>query len=97
VKLHSGTIGILIFGDNHLIVSGPEPPDSIARELVACWFVVRIGAAHPEHLREWSIVTSAFRENLRWAVQVGGGEPSDAVSQLLGELTRRGVHLRTLP
>src|SRR4051794_9245672 len=41
------------------------------------------------------IVTSEFRENLQWAVVVpGDGERSQAVTQLLSELSTRGIVIR---
>jgi hypothetical protein len=89
------TIGILVHGDNHFIVRGPEPDDETARALAAHWSVIRIGAQTPAHLQPWTISTKEFRENLEWAVLVPGeGTQNPAVTQLLAELAARGVPLR---
>jgi hypothetical protein len=61
------------------------------------WTVIRIGARTPEALAAWTISTREFRENLEWAIVIGGeGEPSPAVSQLLDELRTRGVKIETV-
>lgn len=87
--------GILVDGDNHFIVEGPEPPLAIARELARHWSVIRIGGETPAHLAAWRILNRAFREELTWAIAVrGAGEPSPAVRILLEELAARGVELR---
>jgi hypothetical protein len=84
--------GILVHGDNHFIVHGPHPDREIARALVRHWSVIRIGAETPPELRAWQIRTKEFRENLEWAIVVPGeGEISPAVTQLLGELSARGI------
>jgi hypothetical protein len=84
--------GILVFGDNHLIVEGPRPDEAEARALVRFWSVIQIGAETPLSLRKWSIVKKAFRERLEWAWEVGGeGEKTEAVRVLLAELEARGV------
>jgi hypothetical protein len=88
-------LGILVHGDNHFIVDGPEPDDGIARELVRHWSIIEIGATMPPALAPWRILTKAFREDLEWAVLVpGGSETSTAVAQLLDELNQRGVIMR---
>lgn len=88
-------LGILVDGDNHFIVRGPEPDDATARALVRHWSVIRIGATTPPHLEAWRISTSEFRENLLWAVVVEGEtEHSPAVVQLLDELRTRGIAIR---
>ena len=84
-------VGILVHGDNHLILRGPLPEREVARELVRRWSLVQIGTATP-HLDGWQVVTREFRENLEWAAVV----PSDtaispAVSNLLEELSTRGI------
>lgn len=84
--------GLLVYGDNHFIVDGPQPSPEIARALVRQW-------AHPMPLRPidprltaWSIRTRAFREHLAWAVIVPTTEAhSPAVTQLLEELRARGL------
>lgn len=85
-------VGILVHGDNHLILRGPLPSREAALALVRHWSLTQIGATTPNWLEGWSIVTREFRENLLWAVVVpGGGEISPAVRKLLGELSERGV------
>jgi hypothetical protein len=88
----SATVGILVCGDNHFIVSGPLPDRETALALVRHWSVICIGAATPEPLDRWQIVFRAFRENLEWAVVVpGDSEISPAVVVLLEELSGRGL------
>jgi hypothetical protein len=85
-------LGILVHGDNHLIVSGPMPGREVALALVRNWSVIQIGAETPPRLLPWKIVSKAFRENLEWAVIVAGeGEVSAAVTMLLEELSARGI------
>lgn len=84
--------GILVHGDNHFIVRGPLPDRDAALSLVRHWSVIRIGATTPPHLERWRIVTREYRENLEWAVSVpGDNQCSQAVSQLLNELSARGI------
>ena len=88
----NASVGILVHGDNHFIVRGPLPDRETALALVRHWSVIRIGAATPEPLDRWQIVSRAFRENLEWAVAVPGeGETSPAVAVLLEELSGRGI------
>jgi hypothetical protein len=88
----SEAVGILVFGDNHLIVRGRRPTRSEALALGRHWSVIRIGAEMPPALREWRISTREFREDLTWAVIVpGDGKRTEAVAQLLSELAARGV------
>ena len=85
-------IGILVHGDNHFVVRGPQPDRATAFALVRHWSVIQIGAEPPPQLAAWSIVSKAFREDLAWAVIVpGGGETSGAVRELLRELQLRLV------
>jgi hypothetical protein len=85
-------VGILVHGDNHFIVRGPEPDFEAARDMARRWSVIQIGAAPADHAR---ISTKEFRENLEWAVVLPGeGEMSGAVAQLLAELRERGVPIR---
>ena len=87
-------VGILVHGDNHFIVSGTMPDRTTAVDLLRHWSFIEIGAATPEHLIPYSIVTREFRENLRWAVVVAGETPvSHAVGELLRELAARGVEI----
>ncbi|HXP78819.1 MAG TPA: hypothetical protein VN976_02850 [Verrucomicrobiae bacterium] len=88
-------IGILVCGDNHFIVNGPLPDRAAALALARHWSIIQIGQSTPPSLRNWSIVTRAFRENLEWAVVVpGDGEVTPAVAQLLQELSARGITIR---
>ena len=87
-------VGILVHGDNHFIVNGPLPSPQQAAELATHWTLIRIGSKTPEHLREWTISTKEFRENLQWAVVLtAGSAPQTAVEQLLAELQARGVDI----
>lgn len=90
-------VGLLVHGDNHFIVEGPEPDDETAVQLARHWSVIRIGGGTPPALRRWTIRNKAFREDLAWAVIVPGeGETSAAVVQLLAEMAARGIALRDL-
>jgi len=91
--------GMLVHRDNHFIVNGPEPQPDVARLLLRKWELPTLGPAPqwPPVLTQWSICTSAFRENLTWAVVIQGGSPSAAVATLLGELAARGVSIRYDP
>jgi hypothetical protein len=84
--------GILVHGDNHFIVRGPLPKREIALTLVRHWSLIQVGTATPASLERWQIVSSEFRENLKWAVVVpGDGTISPAVETLLEELSERGI------
>lgn len=86
------SLGILVFGDSHLIVRGAKPSPDIAVALVRRWSVIHIGGSCPVELAGWSVVERAFREDLEWAVVVGDqAEMGAAVATLLGELRGRGV------
>ena len=85
-------VGILVMGDNHLIVRGPLPDRETALALARHWSLIQIGQTTPVALERWSISTREFRENLQWAVVVpGDGEVSAAVSELLAELSARRI------
>src|SRR5687767_315113 len=78
--------GILVHGDNHFIVRGPEPDRDTALALVRHWSVIQIGGTTPPALAAWTITVREFRENLSWAVIVDGeGAINPAVSELLDE------------
>lgn len=84
-------VGILVHGDNHLILRGPLPEREVALALVRRWSLVQIGSPTPQ-LDGWQIVTREFRENLQWAAVVPGEAPlSQAVTVLLEELSTRGI------
>jgi hypothetical protein len=91
-------VGILVHGNNHYILSGPQPTEAEALTLARHWGVVRIGEPVSFMCGQWEIRTKEFRENLEWAVVVPGQrEASPGVLELLAELTERGVviqHLR---
>jgi len=85
-------VGILVMGNNHLIVRGPLPDRKAAWALARHWTLIQIGNTMPADLQPWSIRTQEFRENLAWAVMVpGDGEVTPAVAQLLEELSARGI------
>jgi hypothetical protein len=85
-------VGILVHGDNHFIVRGPMPDRITALALARHWSLIQIGQATPDGLEKWQIVTREFRENLEWAVVIPGENVnSPAVTQLLNELSARGI------
>lgn len=88
-------VGILVHGNNHFILSGPEPTEAEAIRTAREFSVVQIGAPVANSFEQWTIRNEEFRENLEWAVVVPGeGEISPGVSKLLGELVGRGVVIR---
>jgi hypothetical protein len=87
-------VGILVHGNNHFILSGPAPDEATALALVWHWSVIQIGQAKSSSFGQWQIRSKEFRENLEWAVIVR--EASPGVTQLLGELSARGVTIRRL-
>ena len=88
------TVGILVHGNNRFIVRGPLPDRNSARRLARHWSVIQIGGTTPPELAGWRITTREFRENLQWAVAVSGeGDVSPAVSELLKELSARGIDI----
>ncbi len=90
-------VGILVHGNNHFILSGPEPDESNALALARHWSIIQIGEAKSSSFGQWEIKTREFRENLEWAVIVPGDRaPSPGVVQLLGELSDRGMTIRRL-
>ena len=85
-------VGILVHGDNHFIVRGPLPTRDVALALVRHWSLIQIGVTTLPELGQWRISSRELRENLEWAVVVpGDSEMSPAVTQLLVELSARGV------
>jgi hypothetical protein len=88
-------VGILVHGNNHFILSGPEPTGAEAERIVMEFTVVEIGKAPASTFEKWEIRNKEFRENLEWAVIVPADtEITRGVSQLLGELAERGVLIR---
>jgi hypothetical protein len=87
--------GILVHGDNHFVVRGPEPDRATAIALVKHWTVIQIGGVMPPELRAWQISTREFREDLEWAIAIRGDSAmTSAVVQLLDELSGRGLTIR---
>jgi hypothetical protein len=87
-------LGILVHGNNHFIVRGPLPGRSVALALARHWSLIQIDGKTPPELDQWRISTKEYRENLAWAIFVPGeGDISPAVSQLLEELSGRGIVL----
>lgn len=90
--------GILVFGDNHLILGGQEPSEAEAQALVRFWSVIQIGRTVPAELAAWRVITKAYREELAWAWVVGEQDAnSAAVRVLLDELRARGVAVHAAP
>ena len=91
-KLLGVMLGILVHGSNHFIVRGPLPTRSAALALAQHWSLIQIDGKTPPELDQWRISTKEYRENLAWAIFVPGeGDISPAVSQLLEELSGRGI------
>lgn len=87
-------LGILVFGNNHLILRGPLPDRTATLALVRNSSLIQIGSATPPSLDRWRISTREFRENLQWAVVApGDGEVTRAVAELLQELSARGIQI----
>jgi hypothetical protein len=85
-------VGILVHGDNHFIVRGPQPGRADAFALARHWYLIQIGSVTPPELSRWSISTKEFREDLQWAFVIPSGtEHSPAVAKLLEELQSRGI------
>ncbi|HWZ99498.1 MAG TPA: hypothetical protein VN025_17205 [Candidatus Dormibacteraeota bacterium] len=88
-------VGILVHGNNHFILSGPEPTEAEAIGMAREFSVVQIGAPVSTSFGNWEIRNKEFRENLEWAVVVPADtEISRGVSELLAELADRGVVIR---
>ena len=88
-------VGILVHGGNHFIVRGPLPSRDCALSLARHWSIIQIGAKTPPDLERWRISTREFREDLEWAVVVkGDGAMTPAVTQLLAELSARGIAIQ---
>jgi len=91
-------VGILVHGNNHLILSGPSPDQATVQALVRRWSFVQIGNESSAFLEQWQIRTKECRENLQWAVVVPGDqEISPAVAELLAELSARGIDIQEIP
>ncbi|MFN0166271.1 MAG: hypothetical protein ACKV22_07550 [Bryobacteraceae bacterium] len=93
-------LGILVHGDNHILVRGPLPGPRRARELIRRWMIPTIGQTIDRDgvLFEWRITTSEVREDIDWAVVLGADtQPQPAVTQLLDEIATRGVPIHRCP
>ena len=89
-------VGILVHGNNHFILSGPWPDEPEALRLARHFSLIQIGNEISRSFEKWQIRDKEFRENLEWAVVVPGDrETSAGVSELLGELTARGITIHT--
>jgi hypothetical protein len=90
-------VGILVHGNNHYILSGPQPNEAEALELARHWGVVRIGEPVSFAYGQWEIRTKEFREHLEWGVVVPGERgTSPGVLELLAELIARGILVQYL-
>jgi hypothetical protein len=88
-------VGILVHGNNHFILSGPLPDEATALALARHWSLIQIGDQKSPSLEQWQIRTKEFRENLEWAVVIPGDrETSQGVTQLLAELSDRGISIQ---
>jgi len=88
-------VGILVHGNNHFILSGPEPTEGEAIATARHFALVKIGEPVSNAVGEGEIRNKEFRENLEWAVVVpGDAQISPGVSKLLAELAERGVAIR---
>ena len=90
-------VGILVHGNNHFILNGPEPRQAEAIATARHFSVVRIGEPVSNSFERWEIRNKEFRENLEWAVVVAADtEVSAAVTALLQELSDRGIAIHRL-
>ena len=89
-------LGLLVYGDNHLVLRGPRPAQAQAWAMTA-HFGLSLAQIRPQldrygEFREWRISLREFREDLAWAVVLPAGTaPSPAVRQLLDELAARDI------
>lgn len=93
-------LGLLVYGDNHILVRGPLPGPARARDLIRGWMLPTIGSSadHSGLRSRWRITTKEFRENIDWAIVLeSDAGPQPAVIQLLGEIAARGVPIHRCP
>ncbi len=89
-------VGILVHGNNHFILSGPRPNEAEALALARHFSLIQIGNQISHSFEKWQIREKEFRENLEWvAIVPGDRETSAGVSELLAELTVRGITIYT--
>ncbi len=90
------SLGLLVYGDNHLVLRGPRPAQAEAQE-IAAHFGLSLAQIRPRldrsgEFREWRVSLREFREELAWAVVLPAGTArSPAVRQLLDELAARNI------
>ena len=85
-------VGILVHGDKHFICARPLPSRDVALSIIRHWSLIQIGVTTPPLLDPWRISSRELRENLEWAVVIpGDSEISHSVTQLLEELSARGI------
>ncbi|MCX6597124.1 MAG: hypothetical protein NTV70_12240 [Acidobacteria bacterium] len=89
-------LGLLVCGDNHLLLRGPLPDRATAGRLVRLWMFPTIQASVDRTGIQgtWRISTREFREEITWAVVWPSDTPAQpAVAQLLAEVAGRGIDL----
>ena len=90
-------LGIIVFGEEHFLVRGPEPDAPMAAYLVRRWIFPStedLLGTSPPIPAGWRITSSEFRENIVWAVHLScTNAPNSAVAKLLEEIETRGVRI----
>lgn len=94
-------LGIIVFGENHFLIRGPEPDAQMAAYLVRRWIFPStedlLGRSEPIPAT-WRITTSEFRENIVWVIVLSCQKSHNpAVTQLLEELEARGIMISRVP
>ena len=90
------SLGLLVYGDNHLVLRGPRPAQAQALAMAA-HFGLSLARISPKlessgEFREWRISLREFREDLAWAVVLRADTPhNSAVAQLLDQLAQRDI------
>jgi hypothetical protein len=88
-------VGILVYSNNHFILSGPAPNEASALAIARHFSLIQIGDPKSMSFQEWQIRDREFRENLEWAVIVKGDRDISAgAAQLLEELSARGITIQ---
>ncbi len=90
------SLGLLVYGDNHLVLRGPRPAQAEAQQIVAHFGLslaqIRAQPDRSGEFRDWRVSLREFREELAWAVVLPAGTTvSPAVRQLLDELAAREI------
>ncbi|MBY0507874.1 MAG: hypothetical protein K2X03_28430 [Bryobacteraceae bacterium] len=87
-------LGVLVYGDNHLILRGPRPSLREARQLAGHYGLSLTQIGSPADGGVWSISVREFRENLEWAVRLTAeSATTPAVEELLAGLAQRGIEI----